>query len=192
MTPEDPLYDIFVRNTSASRKTAPVWQGFMRYFPRAMKAVAYLSWMGNQKHNPDAETLGWSWNRSNDHGDCVGRHQSEVGELDEYNLQHEIAVAWRAMAQLEVYLVEKYDLDLPPAAYLVGDDGEKIPEARSEGAYDVSLSPEAREILETAWCKAKRLDAVAGLFGAKSEADQSWQDYIDELIARDNQCTMQD
>lgn len=118
---EDKLYKIIVQDDSKSRKMAPVHAGFFRYFPRAIKACAYLSWMGNQKHNPGNE-LGWSWNRSNDHGDCVGRHQLDAGTLDEYGLPHELAVAWRAMAQLEKYLVEKYGLELPPAAYMVEDD----------------------------------------------------------------------
>jgi hypothetical protein len=120
-TKTDPLFDILVTEDSESRKKAPVHAGVFRYFPRALKACAYLSWMGNQKHNPDEE-LGWSYNRSNDHGDCIARHQLDLNALDEYGLPHEVAVAWRALAQLEVYLVEKYNLPLPPAAYLVPED----------------------------------------------------------------------
>ena len=140
----DPLYDILVTDDSASRKKAPVHTGVFRYFQRALKAVAYLSWLGNEKHNP-GEELGWSWNRSNDHGDCVVRHQMDAGILDEYDLPHEVAVAWRALAQLEVYLVEKYDLPLPPAAYLVPEDLSE--ENLEEGEIDPTKQAQDRGLI---------------------------------------------
>ena len=116
----DPLYDILVKDDSASRKLAPVHSGFMRYFPNGMKAIACMSRMANDKHNPGKE-LGWSWNRSNDHEDCVARHSLDGTALDEFQLPHLVARGWRAMAALEVYLVDKYGLPLPPAAYLVNE-----------------------------------------------------------------------
>lgn len=117
----DPLYDLLVKQTSEARKKAPVQAGFNDYFPEAIMAVAMMSYMANQKHNP-TEELGWSWNRSDDHADCVARHALRDDTLDEFNLPHKVAKAWRAMADLQKYLVEEYDLDLPPAAYLVPDD----------------------------------------------------------------------
>ena len=173
----DPLYDIMVTDDDESRKRAPVYSGFMRYFPRAMKAVAYLSWMGNQKHNPGAE-LGWSWNRSNDHGDCVARHQCDVGELDEYGLPHELAVAWRAMAQLEVYLVEKYGLKLPPAAYMVPDDLSE--DALEKAIVDISKMTQDRGLIY--WFDvdpATGEDIEEGSVEAFAKALHDW-DIIDE------------
>ncbi len=114
----DILHDILVKNDSASRKLAPIFEGFMRYFPNSMKAVACLSRLASEKHNGLGK-FGWSWNRSDDHGDCVARHQLEPTTLDEFDLPHAVATAWRAMAQLEKLLVEKYKLELPPAAYMV-------------------------------------------------------------------------
>lgn len=165
----DPLYDILVKGDSDSRKMAPVHAGFFRYFPRAIKACAYLSWMGNQKHNP-GEELGWSWNRSDDHGDCVGRHQLDLGTLDEYNLPHELAVAWRGMAQLEKYLVETYDLELPPAAYLVPDDlSEESAESWSKtpGLFDIELYD-------------------VNIYRDREAAEHEWRQYIDELDAEED------
>ena len=121
MEPKDPLYDLLVKQTSEARKKAPVQAGFNDYFPDAILAVALMSYMANQKHNP-TEALGWSWNRSDDHADCVARHSLRPDTDDEFGLNHRIARAWRAMADLQKYLVEKYGLELPPAAYIVPED----------------------------------------------------------------------
>ena len=99
----DILHDILVKNDSASRKLAPVDQGFMEYFPRAMSAVACMSRMASEKHNGKGK-FGWSWDRSDDHGDCILRHQADKWDLDEFGLPHAVAVAWRAMAQLQIEL----------------------------------------------------------------------------------------
>lgn len=87
---------------SEKRKATPVWAGVLRYFPDAVCAVARLSKAGNDKHNP-GEALRWSRDKSSDHGDCLMRHQltpelpdEETGEL------HAVAVAWRALAQLQI------------------------------------------------------------------------------------------
>lgn len=146
---KDPLYDILVKDDSASRKLAPVHAGFMRYFPNGMKAIACMSRMANAKHNP-GEELGWSWNRSDDHEDCVARHSLDGTKLDEFNLPHIVARGWRAMAALEKALVEHYDLDLPPAAYMVPDD----------------LSEEALEQVEID--KAKRVDVFGVSLNAQA------------------------
>lgn len=196
----DILHDILVKDDSASRKLAPVYEGVMRYFPRAMKAVAYLSKMGNDKHNPDAEHLGWSWNRSDDHGDCIARHQLEPEQLDEYGLPHCLAVAWRAMAQLEKYLVERYDLDLPPAAYLVPDHVPVSPE--EEAAIDKAAgvtrkAPPSSEIGKVslgdslAWYRLKMDEATGDLKyesvpaeeiyipnEKQAEAQKAWREHI--------------
>ena len=112
---------LMTTDTSAIRKMAPLYEGFVRYFPRAMKAVALMSKLASEKHNGKGN-FGWSWNRSDDHGACLLRHQLEPETLDEFDLPHAVAVAWRANAQLEKLLVELYGLDLPPAAYLVMDE----------------------------------------------------------------------
>lgn len=155
----DPLYDVLVANTSAARKLAPVHRGFNRYFPNAILAVAYLSRAANEKHNPNTE-IGWSWNISDDHEDCVARHQLHLDHLDEFGLPHYVAVAWRSMSQLEKYLVEKYKLPLPPAAYLVPED----------------LSKEA---LEQEIVDLEKLTADQGnLMQKEAEAVTAWQTYI--------------
>lgn len=108
---------------SATRKDAPIYEGFVCYFPNAMANVAKLSKHGNDKHNP-GQTLRWSFNLSNDHGNCIVRHQASDPEaVDEsYNdpeILHATAVAWRAMAQLETILLKKYP-ELTPGKNVVG------------------------------------------------------------------------
>ncbi len=56
-----------------TRKAAPVYSGFMAYFPDAIIAVAQLSKIGNDQHNP-GQPLHWSKDKSNDHLDCQARH----------------------------------------------------------------------------------------------------------------------
>lgn len=94
---------------SKERKNAPVFSGVLEYFPDALMAVAELSKIGNDKHNP-GQALNWSKNLSNDHGDCLVRHQLEYNKIDEdTGLPHAVSVAWRALAQLQILLEEGED-----------------------------------------------------------------------------------
>ncbi len=96
--------------TSAERKLMPVHKGFLRYFPDAVLAVACLSLRANEKHNP-GEELHWSKGKSSDHGDCLARHQCDVGTHDkEFDLDYAVHVAWRGMSQLQD-LIEIHGFD---------------------------------------------------------------------------------
>jgi hypothetical protein len=109
---------------SKERKDAPVFSGFCAYWPLAMVEVARLSKFGNDKHNP-GEPLHWARDKSTDHGDCILRHQLEYDKRDEFGFYHAVAVAWRAMCQLELLL-----------------EGEKAPEPewwKKAGGYDQDL-----------------------------------------------------
>ena len=91
---------------SAERKKVPLWSGLFRYFPDALVAVARLSWVGNEKHNK-GQPLHWSRDKSNDHADCLLRHQMDTGtgEVDPDSKElHEVEVAWRALAQAQLAL----------------------------------------------------------------------------------------
>lgn len=88
---------------SKERKDAPVFSGFMAYFPDAIVEVARLSRAGNDKHNP-GQPLHWSRDKSDDHADCIARHQLEFDKKDKDGFYHAVMVAWRAMAQLQLLL----------------------------------------------------------------------------------------
>lgn len=101
-----------------ARKETPLFSGCLRYFPRALAAVARLSKKGNDKHNP-GEPLHWSRDKSNDHGDCLVRHQVEYDCIDpETGEYHATAVAWRALAQLELLEEARDDVPKPIAQVL--------------------------------------------------------------------------
>ena len=76
--PPDPYASFILPTDSAERKRVPLWSGLFRYFPDALVAVARLSWAGNEKHNK-GQPLHWSRDKSNDHADCLLRHQMDCG-----------------------------------------------------------------------------------------------------------------
>ena len=92
---------------SKKRKDTPLYSGCIAYFPDALAAVAQLSKYGNDKHNP-GQPLHWSREKSGDHKDCIARHLAECGKIDpETGMLHDVAVAWRALANLQIALENK-------------------------------------------------------------------------------------
>ena len=82
---------------AAERKRIPVYSGVVKYFPRALAAVAAHSYQGNEQHNPGTE-LHWDRSKSGDEKDALMRH---ILELDTGGVEAATAVAWRALANLE-------------------------------------------------------------------------------------------
>jgi Domain of unknown function (DUF5664) len=99
---------------SDARKEVPIATGVLDYFPLALAAVARLSKIGNDKHNP-GEPLHWSRHKSTDHADCIMRHMIDRGTIDSDGELHDVKVAWRALAQLQL-AEEKRLLDQALAA----------------------------------------------------------------------------
>jgi hypothetical protein len=86
---------------SEKRKAIPLARGLLDYFPAALAAVAEVSKVGNDKHNP-GEELHHARGKSMDHADCILRHLVDRGEVDpEDGLRHSAKVAWRALALLQ-------------------------------------------------------------------------------------------
>jgi hypothetical protein len=106
---------------AAARKAVPVYSGFLRYFPRAVAAVAELSRVSNEQHNP-GEPLHWSRDKSSDHHDCLARHLLQAGTMDSDGQRHSAKVAWRAMAALELEL-EAAGAPLARGARVTGFEG---------------------------------------------------------------------
>jgi hypothetical protein len=86
---------------SDARKDVPIASGVLDYFPLALAAVARLSKIGNDKHNP-GEPLHWSRHKSTDHADCIIRHMIDRGTIDTDGELHDVKVAWRALAMLQL------------------------------------------------------------------------------------------
>lgn len=83
-----------------ARKALPVYSGFVKYFPDAMIAVAHLSMVGNEQHNP-GKPLFWDRSKSGDELDACMRHLMEAGTIDTDGVRHSAKAAWRAMANLQ-------------------------------------------------------------------------------------------
>lgn len=88
-----------------ARKAQPVARGVLDYFPDAIAAVAHVSFVGNQQHNP-GQPMHWAREKSKDHADCIARHLIERGYIDSDNLRHTAKLAWRALALLQLELEE--------------------------------------------------------------------------------------
>lgn len=92
----------------ATRKRVKPFAGFFAYFPDAIAAVAELSHIANEKHNP-GEPLHWAKGKSTEQRESQARHMlDEANEgptardaIGDLAVLHATANAWRAMAQLQ-------------------------------------------------------------------------------------------
>lgn len=123
-----PTQERLLPTTSDARKRFPMARGLLDYFPDALAAVAEVSWIGNEKHNP-GEPIHWARGKSMDHDDCIIRHTVERGGFEEvrivkdpgdlgttYLIRHSAARAWRALAALQEELEAEYKLAAPRGA----------------------------------------------------------------------------
>jgi hypothetical protein len=90
------------------RKKLPVCRGVLDYFPDAIAAVAHVSFVGNEQHNP-GQPLHWNRSKSTDHSDCILRHLMERGGMDNDGVLHSAKLAWRALALLQTEIEDAAD-----------------------------------------------------------------------------------
>ena len=88
---------------SKARKEIPLWTFISTYFPKTFVAMAKLSYLANEKHNP-GEPMHWAREKSTDHKDCIARHLLDEERLDEFGIPEAVAAAWRACANAELVL----------------------------------------------------------------------------------------
>ena len=86
-----------------ARKAVPLCTGVLDYFPKALAAIAEVSRIGNDQHNP-GQPLHWAKGKSTDHADCALRHFAERGTIDTDGGRHTAKAGWRVLAQLEMEL----------------------------------------------------------------------------------------
>lgn len=116
------------------RKGLPLARGCLDYFPDALVAVAELSRIGNDQHNP-GEPLHWAKGKSSDEADALLRHLIDRGKLDSDGVRHSAKVAWRALAMLQreidaearIAAAFKTVLDEPSVKQLVLNNGDVHP-----------------------------------------------------------------
>lgn len=82
---------------AAKRKGVPLYSGLMDDFPDALCAVAELSRIGNDQHNP-GKPLHWDRSKSGDEADALMRHLLQKDEVDKDGVLHAVKVAWRGLA----------------------------------------------------------------------------------------------
>jgi hypothetical protein len=93
--------DEHLEKTKAQRrKECPIYSGCLMYFPDAIKAVAELSFVANEQHNPGTK-MHWDRSKSGDEADALARHLMEAGTLDDDGIRHTAKVAWRGLALLQ-------------------------------------------------------------------------------------------
>jgi hypothetical protein len=115
-------------NDYDGRKAIPIFEGVVMYFPKALAAVAEVSYAGNQQHNP-GEPLHWSRDKSTDQYNTALRHmmdhrmgggrlkpQQEGQSLnngwikeprDKDGVRHLAKAAWRILAALQLAIEEE-------------------------------------------------------------------------------------
>ncbi len=96
---------IILPTSREDRKNMPMASGVLDYFPHALAAVAQVSKLGSDQHNP-GQPLHWSRGKSMDHADCILRHLVDRGTVDTDGGLHSAKVAWRALALLEEEIEE--------------------------------------------------------------------------------------
>lgn len=87
-----------------SRKSLPVFDGVLMYFPDAILAVAEVSRIGNDQHNP-GQPLHWARGKSMDQMNTALRHLMDHGtgaRKDVDGAWHLAKAAWRVLAELQL------------------------------------------------------------------------------------------
>jgi hypothetical protein len=95
-----PIRASILPDAAAERKKYPVASGVLDYFPDAIAAIANLSYVGNEQHNP-GKPLHWDRTKSKDEADTMMRHFLQRGTLDKDGVRHSVKMAWRALAVLQ-------------------------------------------------------------------------------------------
>lgn len=100
---------------AAARKGIPIASGVLDYFPDAIAAIAELSRIGNDQHNP-GKPLHWDRSKSGDESDALMRHFMERGSIDTDGVRHSTKAAWRALALLQKEIEQARDAEEVKAA----------------------------------------------------------------------------
>lgn len=92
-----------------TRKSIPIFDGVLMYFPDAIAEVAIVSRIGNDQHNP-GEPLHWAKGKSMDQYNTGLRHTMDHKQGSRYDVdgaRHLAKAAWRALAALQLDIEEE-------------------------------------------------------------------------------------
>ena len=93
------------------RKATPI-DAIFKFWPDAMVALAQHIWKGNEKYNPEHPKIGWIREKSSDHVGSMTRHlcyDYVKATTKEAKVKVMSAIAWRALAELQLLTEEKDD-----------------------------------------------------------------------------------
>lgn len=147
----------------ATRGRFPMADGLLDYFPNALAAVAEVSKIGNDKHNP-GQPMHHARGKSMDHRNKIMRHLCDAGGKDAGGVRHSAYVAWRALALLQEELEAQEGAPMARAAKPaepVFPDTPRVPDwlARDTGVFRVVIpEPEEGERFEGWW--RRLIDAI--------------------------------
>lgn len=94
----------------AKRKSTPIFDGVLAYFPDAIAEVAHCSRIANEQHNA-GQPMHWNKSASADELGSLTRHLVDIArgeEIDDDGILHRAKIAWRALASLQRYLDGEY------------------------------------------------------------------------------------
>lgn len=136
-----------VPTDAKTRKSIPLATGCFDYFPDAVLAVAELSRIGSDQHNP-GKPLHWDRTKSTDEADALARHFVDRGGIDVDGVRHSTKVAWRALAllQKEIEASRKAAADKAARSADIASECAPLPpqqvqKTRVEWPYAPSLKP---------------------------------------------------
>jgi len=92
--------------TNEERKSTPIFQGVLKYFPNALREVSRCSLASNKQHNGDAPVF-WDMSKSKDELGSLTRHLVDLASGEEYDEDGTLnlaKIAWRALGALERHL----------------------------------------------------------------------------------------
>lgn len=142
------------------RKRMPIGTGVLDYFPDALAAVAYVSYVGNQQHNP-GQPLHWARGKSTDQEDCIVRHFMERETFDDDKCRHSAKLVWRALANLQLEIEEARAKGEPG---ICAEDISK-PVQGPEGSLTVNADPWAPSFISPIRAAAFENDPRVGVTG---------------------------
>ena len=85
------------------RKECPLFSGLIKYFPKALREVAHISYMGNEQHCK-GKPLVWDRTKSPAELDSMMRHLVDYADGKKFDEDGSLVlgkIAWRALAFLE-------------------------------------------------------------------------------------------
>ena len=101
----------FVNAADEVRKATPI-DAIFKFWPDAMVALAQHIWKGNEKYNPEHPKIGWIREKSSDHVGSMTRHlcyDYVKATTKKAKIKVMSAIAWRALAELQLLTEEKAD-----------------------------------------------------------------------------------